>query len=58
MNVEKELVIESIYLILFDYKHVKLAYFNACHRYEKNLHKDPDFFKHIFEFLQFLQNSN
>lgn len=57
MNIPKDKIIDSIYLILFDYKQVKSAYFNACSRYDKTLHDDPNFFKHIFDYLLLSHNS-
>lgn len=56
MNIPKERIIDSLYLILFDYKHVRSAYFNACARYDKTLHADPNFFEHIFDYLLHSQN--
>lgn len=56
MNIPKERIIDSLYLILFDYKQVKSAYFNACARYDKTLYADPNFFEHIFDYLLHSQN--
>ena len=53
MDIPRDNIFDSIYMILFDYKHVKSAYFSACCRYENLQHKDPNFFKHIFDYLLF-----
>lgn len=51
MNVPKNHIIECIYLILFDYKLVRSAYYNACSQYKESFHENPNFYKHIFDFV-------
>lgn len=55
MNFDKDLIIQFVYLILFDYKLVKNAYFYLCNRIDKssssNLKKEM-FLQNLVEHLQ------